>query len=108
MRRRRERRGADSGTSGVGEHVGKRGGCMIHDQTDAATPSAGSPPPRWLTFAHHAVQALLKLGVPVGPLELLTVTGRRSGLPRTVPVTPMAIDGTRYLHAYLHANWVGN
>jgi deazaflavin-dependent oxidoreductase (nitroreductase family) len=49
-----------------------------------------------------AVSVLLRLGVRVsllGPMMLLTVRGRRSGQPRTVPVDVHDIDGRRYLIA---------
>jgi len=44
-----------------------------------------------------------------GPAWDLTVTGRRSGEPRTVPVTPIEVDGSRYLVApYGAVGWVHN
>ncbi|NEA55107.1 nitroreductase family deazaflavin-dependent oxidoreductase [Streptomyces sp. SID13666] len=50
-----------------------------------------------------------RLGLPFGPLYLLTVPGRRSGLPRTTPVAPVVVDGTRYLlQAYPGSDWVKN
>ena len=33
--------------------------------------------------------ALLRVGVKIGTMSLLTVCGRKSGQPHTVPVTPM-------------------
>lgn len=39
----------------------------------------------------------------------LTTTGRTSGLPRTVPVTPLDIEGTGYLVSpYGQVAWVKN
>ncbi|MXM68574.1 nitroreductase family deazaflavin-dependent oxidoreductase [Streptomyces sp. HUCO-GS316] len=50
-----------------------------------------------------------RLGLPFGPLHLLTVPGRRSGLPRTNPVAPVVVDGTTYiLQAYPRSDWVRN
>ena len=44
-----------------------------------------------------------------GPAWELTVVGRRSGVPRTVPVTPIEVDGSRYLVApYGAVGWVHN
>lgn len=44
-----------------------------------------------------------------GPASELTVTGRRSGKPQTVPVTPIEVDGVRYLVApYGAVGWVHN
>lgn len=50
-----------------------------------------------------------RLGLPFGPMHLLTVTGRKSGLPRTTPVAPVVVDGIRYvLQAYPESDWVKN
>lgn len=58
---------------------------------------------------NRVVILLNRLDLPVGPMHLLTVPGRRSGLPRTTPVTPVLVDGARYLvQAYPGADWVRN
>jgi deazaflavin-dependent oxidoreductase (nitroreductase family) len=55
------------------------------------------------------VRVLLKLGVPVGPNVLLTVRGRKSGLPQTVPVALMTGDNRRWLvGSFGNVNWVRN
>lgn len=52
---------------------------------------------------------LLRIGVPLGPMYLLTVPGRRTGTPRTTPVATFAYEGKRYImQAYPTANWVKN
>ncbi|MFJ9369683.1 hypothetical protein ACIRRA_35440 [Nocardia sp. NPDC101769] len=38
-----------------------------------------------------------RIGLPFGPMHLLTVPGRISGHLRTTPVAPIVIDGIRYL-----------
>jgi deazaflavin-dependent oxidoreductase (nitroreductase family) len=43
--------------------------------------------------------AVGRLGLPLMGVEILTTTGRRSGLPREVPVLPLDLDGARYLVA---------
>lgn len=44
-----------------------------------------------------------------GPISTLTVAGRRTKLPRKVPVTPLELDGTRYLVSpYGESEWVRN
>ena len=43
------------------------------------------------------VTALLRRGVPMGNMILLTVPGRKSGLPRTTPVALGERDGRRWL-----------
>ena len=51
----------------------------------------------------------LRLGIPMGPNVLMTVRGRTSGLPRSVPVAVVDIDGRRYvMAAYGDVQWVRN
>ncbi|MGW4288028.1 hypothetical protein ACWEIK_13945 [Streptomyces sp. NPDC004673] len=58
---------------------------------------------------NNVVILLHRLGLPFGPMHLLTVPGRASGLPRTNPVAPVVVDGTPYLlQAYPEADWVKN
>ena len=42
-----------------------------------------------------------------GPV-VLTVTGRKSGKPRSTPVTPMVVDGKRYVAGLPGAEWIAN
>jgi deazaflavin-dependent oxidoreductase (nitroreductase family) len=69
-------------------------------------------PPRWLKPMNKAFMVLLRLGVPISRVEkpvVLTVPGRKSGKPRSTPVTPMEIDGKRYVvNGYPGSDWVGN
>lgn len=69
-------------------------------------------PPRWLKAANRVFMILLRLGVPVSRVEspvVLTVPGRSTGKPRSTPVTPMTVDGERYVvNGYPGADWVGN
>jgi deazaflavin-dependent oxidoreductase (nitroreductase family) len=52
---------------------------------------------------------LLRAGVNMGTTSLLTVRGRTSGQPHTVPVIPVSQDGHRYLVApYGVVQWVRN
>ena len=51
----------------------------------------------------------VRSGLRMGKMSLLTVAGRKSGLPRTVPVAIMERDGQRYLiGAFGEVNWVRN
>ena len=44
-----------------------------------------------------------------GPAHILTTTGRRTGTPRAVPVSPIELDGVEYLVApYGPVAWVLN
>jgi len=52
---------------------------------------------------------LLRAGVNMGTTSLLTVRGRKSGQPHTVPVIPVEQDGERFLVAsYGVVQWVHN
>ncbi len=62
-----------------------------------------------LRIANRIVVWLLKAGVRLGPNVLLTVPGRKSGLPRSVPVAIVELDGQRYLQSpYGQVEWVRN
>jgi deazaflavin-dependent oxidoreductase (nitroreductase family) len=55
---------------------------------------------------------MLRLGLPIsgkeGPI-VLTVPGRKSGAPRSTPITPMVVDDKRYVVAgFPGADWVKN
>ena len=51
----------------------------------------------------------LGTGLPAGPDGLLTVRGRKTGLPRTVPVAVVDVDGRRWvIGAYGEVDWVRN
>jgi len=53
--------------------------------------------------------AMLRLGMRIGQQALLTVSGRRSGRPRSTPVSIATVDGHRYLvAAFANADWVQN
>jgi deazaflavin-dependent oxidoreductase (nitroreductase family) len=55
------------------------------------------------------IATLLRLGVKIGTASLLTVRGRKSGQPHTVPVLVMEQDGQRWLVApYGVVQWVRN
>jgi deazaflavin-dependent oxidoreductase (nitroreductase family) len=65
-------------------------------------------PPWWLKYANKVMIGLNKLGMDKGPV-VLTVTGRKTGKPRTTPVTPMTVDGRRYIVAGLpRGDWAAN
>jgi deazaflavin-dependent oxidoreductase (nitroreductase family) len=50
-----------------------------------------------------------KLGLRLGPVVVLTVPGRKTGVPRSTPVTPFTVDGARYIVAGLkNGDWARN
>jgi deazaflavin-dependent oxidoreductase (nitroreductase family) len=69
-------------------------------------------PPGWLKPMNKVLMVLLRLGVPISRAEapvVLTVPGRKSGKPRSTPITPMLVDGKRYVvNSYPGADWVSN
>lgn len=56
----------------------------------------GDFPPPWLKVMNKVVVFLQRRGVAM-PMQTLTVPGRRSGRPRSTPVTPYEVDGQRYI-----------
>lgn len=50
-----------------------------------------------------------RLGVPLGPTQLLTLRGRTSGKPRSTPVTPLRSMKQRYvIGGFTQGDWVAN
>ncbi|MDN5914765.1 MAG: nitroreductase/quinone reductase family protein [Pseudonocardia sp.] len=65
--------------------------------------------PRWLPSVNRLVRGLNRLGLAVGPVQVLTVSGRVSGESRPTPVSPLTVDGGRYVVAALpEADWARN
>ena len=65
--------------------------------------------PRWFRAANHAVRAMSRIGLPLGPVCVLTVPGRRTGKPRSTPVSPLTVSGGRYVVAGLpDSDWDRN
>jgi deazaflavin-dependent oxidoreductase (nitroreductase family) len=66
-------------------------------------------PPRYLKPMNKLMMAVQKLGIPTGPAMVLTVPGRKSGKPRSTPMTPFQYDGGLYVVAgYPGADWAAN
>ena len=53
-------------------------------------------PPRYLKPMNKFMMAVQKLGIPTGPAMVLTVPGRKTGKPRSTPMTPFTYDGGLY------------
>ena len=66
-------------------------------------------PPRYLKPMNKFMMAVQKLGIPTGPAMVLTVPGRKTGKPRSTPMTPFEHDGSLYVVAgYPGADWASN
>ncbi len=65
--------------------------------------------PRWLPAANRLVKLVARLGLRLGTIHVLTVPGRVSGAPRATPVSPLAVDGRRFVIAALpRSDWARN
>jgi len=79
---------------------------------DRAGKAAVSPamPPGWVfKFFNPIARFVLAAGVPLGPNGLITIRGRKSGLPRTTPVAIIEVSGRRWVWApWGDVQWVRN
>ena len=65
--------------------------------------------PSWVPIFNPISRLLIAAGVPMGPNVLITVRGRKTGLPRTTPVTIIENAGRRGLISpFGEVNWVRN
>lgn len=65
--------------------------------------------PFFVSLFNPVVRGLLHLGIPMGPMTLLRVRGRKTGKPRTTAVAIVEHDGKRYLGAAFGVvSWVRN
>lgn len=65
--------------------------------------------PRFLPFVNRIMVGLQRLGLSIGPVQSLSVPGRKSGALRTTPVSPFVVAGQRYVMAGQDsADWARN
>jgi deazaflavin-dependent oxidoreductase (nitroreductase family) len=77
--------------------------------TDAAPASRAPHVPSFVSLLGPLVRRGLGAGLPFGPNVLLTVVGRTSGEPRTVPVAILETEGRRYVQSpFGEVHWVRN
>src|SRR5215475_963438 len=75
----------------------------------AAAQTSSRHLPGWVPWFNPIARRLLAAGVPMGPNALITVRGRRSGLPRTTPITIVEASGGRWVLApFGEVSWVHN
>jgi deazaflavin-dependent oxidoreductase (nitroreductase family) len=69
-------------------------------------------PPWWLKPLNKIFMTMMRLGLPISGKEapmVLTVPRRKSGEPRSTPITPMYVDDQRYVvSGFPGADWVKN
>ena len=73
--------------------------------------SARIRPPWWLKYVNKVMIGIQKLGVPMGDKGpvILVVPGRKSGKLRSTPITPMTVEGKRYVLGGLPgSDWAAN
>jgi deazaflavin-dependent oxidoreductase (nitroreductase family) len=62
-----------------------------------------------LRIMNPLLARLIRLGMPMGPMAVLTVVGRKTGIPRSTPVALAPLpDGWRLVAAYGRVDWVKN
>ncbi|MEZ0050864.1 deazaflavin-dependent oxidoreductase (nitroreductase family) [Mycobacterium sp. MAA66] len=65
-------------------------------------------PPWWLKPMNKVFMTVIRV-VPIKGPTVLTVPGRKSGQPRSTPITPFEVDGKRYVvGGFPKADWVQN
>jgi F420H(2)-dependent quinone reductase len=65
--------------------------------------------PKAVSIFNPILKFLLAAGVPLGPNGLITIRGRKSGMPRTTPVAIIEVSGRRWIWApWGEVNWVRN
>ena len=78
-----------------------------HIEKTAAEPSLHVP--RRVLFFGAILKFLMEAGVPLGPNRLVTIRGRKSGLPRTTPLAVIAVNGRRWVWSpWGESQWVRN
>jgi deazaflavin-dependent oxidoreductase (nitroreductase family) len=85
----------------------------MSDRTVSAAGVAGvlpTMPPRWVFSSLNPIaRTLMRAGVPLGFNGLVTIRGRKSGLPRTTPVAIIEVSGRRWVWApWGDVQWVRN
>ena len=66
-------------------------------------------PPRWLKPLNKVLMAVQRTGLGMKELPVLTVPGRRSGKPRSTPLSVLEHEGQRFLlEGFPGADWARN
>src|SRR5215467_1696394 len=65
--------------------------------------------PAFVPVLNPLLRRLIRMGVPMGPNALITVRGRKSGIPRTTAVTVVELNRRRWvIGTFGDVNWVRN
>jgi deazaflavin-dependent oxidoreductase (nitroreductase family) len=81
-----------------------------HAEKTAATPRGASAHiPQRVRIFSPVLKVLLDAGIPLGPNRLVTIRGRKSGLPRTTPLAVIAVGRRRWVWSpWGESQWVRN
>lgn len=80
-----------------------------HTTHNATWPAPHGRIPRWLPAFNRISKRILAAGLPLGPNALVTIRGRKSGVPRTTPVAIIKVAGRRWIWApSADVQWVKN
>ena len=75
----------------------------------AATAARPSRAPWYVTLFNPLTRFVLRAGVPLGFNGLMTIRGRKTGLPRTTPIAIIEVDGRSWVWSpWGEVNWVHN
>lgn len=65
--------------------------------------------PKMIPILNPLIRRLIGAGLPFGPNVLITIRGRRSGIPHTFPIAIIELYGQRYIQSpWGEVNWVRN
>src|SRR5256886_11724422 len=84
---------------------------MARDPQEGGKPAIPQPGriPRGMPFFNRIARLLLGAGVPLAFNRLVTIRGRKSGLPRTTPLAVIEVSGRRWVWApWGEVEWVRN
>jgi deazaflavin-dependent oxidoreductase (nitroreductase family) len=74
-----------------------------------STMSAPARAPSFVGLFNPIARRILRAGPLLGPNALITIRGRKSGVPRTTPIALVEIDGKRWvIGTFGDTNWVRN
>lgn len=81
----------------------------MSNQLEKVAEAQRGPIPRRVRLFGPILKFLLVAGVPLGPNRLVTIRGRKSGLPRTTPLALIEVGGRRWVWSpWGESQWVRN
>jgi deazaflavin-dependent oxidoreductase (nitroreductase family) len=89
--------------------AGKSGRSITNGSVASISAAKSHRVPFYVPILNPLMKSFLHLGVPAGPMTLLTVRGRRTGRLHTTPVGLFKLEGRRYVFdTFGNADWVRN